>query len=367
MLFRSPALGAKESYKITYTVKSKVDDLSQDVINLNQSNIAEAKNSKVDDKDQTNKGYKYVKDGATDLKVTKSSDGVSIDPDDHKIVYKYKVIVSSEYGSDGDITLDDILANELDSKLGSDAKRTVQNVTCKLKDSNGQYTDVTANGYVTPATGTIGNGETVINGKLPKLDANSQYEITYEVIVSDIADDIGSINVHNKNCVDVSDDSHDEHTDNDSSTWYNAGKSTASISKTGSLSGDKSTITWTVTVNADKKKNLTGMSVSDILTKNGTELTDEKTCSVSINDTDVSTTINLPASFVEENGKLYLTDGTSRVDVTENKSKIVFTYTTDSSKLDKLTDVYKNVATIEKNGVTDSAEATVEEIGRAHV
>ena len=358
-----PALGAKESYKITYTVKSKVDDLSQDVINLNQSNIAEAKNSKVDDKDQTNKGYKYVKDGATDLKVTKSSDGVSIDPDDHKIVYKYKVIVSSEYGSDGDITLDDILANELDSKLGSDAKRTVQNVTCKLKDSNGQYTDVTANGYVTPATGTIGNGETVINGKLPKLDANSQYEITYEVIVSDIADDIGSINVHNKNCVDVSDDSHDEHTDNDSSTWYNAGKSTASISKTGSLSGDKSTITWTVTVNADKKKNLTGMSVSDILTKNGTELTDEKTCSVSINDTDVSTTINLPASFVEENGKLYLTDGTSRVDVTENKSKIVFTYTTDSSKLDKLTDVYKNVATIEKNGVTDSAEATVEVAG----
>ena len=176
---------------------------------------------------------------------------MSIDPDDHKIVYKYKVIVSSEYGSDGDITLDDILANELDSKLGSDAKRTVQNVTCKLKDSNGQYTDVTANGYVTPATGTIGNGETVINGKLPKLDANSQYEITYEVIVSDIADDIGSINVHNKNCVDVSDDSHDEHTDNDSSTWYNAGKSTASISKTGSLSGDKSTITWTVTVNAD--------------------------------------------------------------------------------------------------------------------
>ena len=80
------------------------------MINLNQSNIAEAKNSKVDDKDQTNKGYKYVKDGATDLKVTKSSDGVSIDPDDHKIVYKYKVIVSSEYGSDGDITLDDILA-----------------------------------------------------------------------------------------------------------------------------------------------------------------------------------------------------------------------------------------------------------------
>ena len=358
-----PALGAKESYKITYTVKSKVDDLSQDVINLNQSNIAEAKNSKVDDKDQTNKGYKYVKDGATDLKVTKSSDGVSNDPDNHKIVYKYKVIVSSEYGSDGDITLDDILANELDSKLGPDAKRTVQNVTCKLKDSNGQYTDVTSNGYVTPATGTIGNGETVINGKLPKLDANSQYEITYEVVVSDIADDIGSINVNNKNGVDVSDDSHNEHTDNDSSTWYNAGKSTASISKTGSLSGDKSTITWTVTVNADKKKDLTGMSVSDILTKNGAELTDEKTCSVSINDTDVSTTINLPASFVEENGKLYLTDGTSRVEVTENKSKIVFTYTTDSSKLDKLTDVYKNVATIEKNGVTDSAEATVEVTG----
>jgi len=49
------------------------------------------------------------------------------------------------------------------------------------------------------------------------------------------------------------------------------------------------------------------------------------------------------ASFVEENGKLYLTDGTSRVDVTENKSKIVFTYTTDSSKLDKLTDVYKEM------------------------
>ena len=358
-----PALGAKESYKITYTVKSKVDDLSQDVINLNQSNIAEAKNSKVDDKDQTNKGYKYVKDGATDLKVTKSSDGVSNYPDDHKIVYKYKVIVSSEYGSDGDITLDDILANELDSKLGSDAKRTVQNVTCKLKDSNGQYTDVTSNGYVTPATGTIGNGDTVIKGNLPKLDANSQYEITYEVVVSDIADDIGIINVHNKNGVDVSDDSHDEHTDNDSSTWYNAGKSTASISKTGSLSGDKSTITWTVTVNADKKKNLTGMSVSDILTKNGAELTDEKTCSVSINDTAVSTTINLPASFVEENGKLYLTDGTSRVEVTENKSKIVFIYTTDSSKLDKLTDVYKNVATIEKNGVTDSAKATVEVAG----
>ena len=358
-----PALGAKESYKITYTVKSKVDDLSQDVINLNQSNIAEAENSKVDDKDQTSKGYKYVKDGATDLKVTKSLDGVSNYPDNHKIIYKYKVIVSSEYGSDGDITLDDILANELDSKLGSDAKRTVQNVTCKLKDSNGQYTDVTSNGYVTPATGTIGNGDTVIKGNLPKLDANSQYEITYEVVVSDIADDIGSIKVNNKNGVDVSDDSHNEHTDNDSSTWYNAGKSTASISKTGSLSGDKSTITWTVTVNADKKKDLTGMSVSDILTKNGAELTDEKTCSVSINDTDVSTTINLPASFVEENGKLYLTDGTSRVEVTENKSKIVFTYTTDSSKLDKLTDVYKNVATIEKNGVTDSAEATVEVTG----
>ena len=29
---------------------------------------------------------------------------MSNDPDNHKIVYKYKVIVSSEYGSDGDIT-----------------------------------------------------------------------------------------------------------------------------------------------------------------------------------------------------------------------------------------------------------------------
>ncbi|MFR5029358.1 MAG: hypothetical protein ACLTDF_11815 [Coprococcus sp.] len=42
-----------------------------------------------------------------------------------------------------------------------------------------------------------------------------------------------------------------------------------------------------------------------------------------------STTINLPASFVE-NGKLYLTDGTSWVD----KQSRSFTYTTDSSKLE---------------------------------
>ncbi len=359
-----PALNAKESYKITYTVKSKVGDLGQDIVYLNQNNEAEAKNSKVDDKSQTSKGYKYVKDGATDIKVVKSSDGVSTYVDNHKVVFKYKVIVSSEYGSDGDITLDDILANDLDSRLGADAKRIVQNVSCKLKNnSTGQYTDVTSDGYITSASGSIGNGDTVVSGTLPKLDTNSQYEITYEVVVSDIADDIGSININNKNGVNVSDNSHNEHTDNDSGTWYNAGKSTASISKSGSLSDDKSTITWTVTVNADRKKDLTGMAVSDILTKNGVEISDEKKCSVSINDTDVATEITLPASFVEEDGKLYLSDGTNKVEVTENKSKIVFTYTTDSSRLDKLTDTYYNVATIEKNGVTDSANATVEVTG----
>ena len=174
------SLNPKESYKITYTVRNKVGDLAQDIVNLNQKNEVEAKNSKVDKKAETNKGFKYVKDGATDIKVSKSSEGVYADADNNQTTFRYKVVVSSEYGSDGDITLNDVLANTLDSKLGTDAKRTVQNVSCKLKDNTtGQYTDVSSEGYVTPADGTIDNGDKVVSGTLPKLNANSQYEITY--------------------------------------------------------------------------------------------------------------------------------------------------------------------------------------------
>ena len=358
------SLNPKESYKITYTVRNKVGDLAQDIVNLNQKNEVEAKNSKVDKKAETNKGFKYVKDGATDIKVSKSSEGVYADADNNQTTFRYKVVVSSEYGSDGDITLNDVLANTLDSKLGTDAKRTVQNVSCKLKDNTtGQYTDVSSEGYVTPADGTIDNGDKVVSGTLPKLNANSQYEITYDVVLSDIADNIGSLQINNRNSVDIKDKSHHEHQDIDSTTWYNSGKSTASISKSGELSADKSTITWTVTVNSDRKKNLTGMAVSDILKKNDVEVGDVKKCNLSINDSSVSDTINLPAEFIEDSGKLYLTDGTSRIEIQENKSKIVFTYTTDSSKLDKLVDTYYNVATIEKNGITDSVDATVNVTG----
>ena len=77
-----------------------------------------------------------------------------------------------------------------------------------MKDNTtGQYTDVSSEGYVTPADGTIDNGDKVVSGTLPKLNANSQYEITYDVVLSDIADNIGSLQINNRNSVDIKDKS----------------------------------------------------------------------------------------------------------------------------------------------------------------
>ena len=354
-----PQMKSRESYSITYTVKSKIDDLGQDVVELTQNNIAKAYNEDISDTDQTNKYYKYVDDNATDISVKKSNSDRKAYEDSNKVVFTYSIEVSSQYGSDGDITLSDKLSNALDSKLGSNAIRTIENVKCSLRKSDWTTQDLTSQNYVSGAVGNVGNGDTAVSGTLPELAAGDTYVITYDVVISDIPDGIGSLEINNKNSVAVSDSTNTDDDVSDNSVWYNSGSPLPTISKEGVLSADENTITWTITINIDKKKDLTGVAVSDILKKNNVELSDTKMCDVAVNDVASGSKITLPASFVLEGDTLYLSDGANKIEVTDNKSKVVLVYTTDSSDKGALGDTYYNEVTVGKDGRTEKADATV--------
>ena len=356
-----PNLGAKQSYKVTYTVKSKVGDLGQDVVNLNQKNQADVDNNTVRDSEQTNKSYKYVKDGATDLKLKKSVSNVTADPENRTITFNYNLVISSEYGTDGDIDLNDVISGELDSRLGSNAKRKVQNITVKKKNlNNWQDTVLTDENYVKGPDGDIANDGQVLTGTLPKLDANNQYEISYDIVIYDIDDGVGTVKVNSDNTATADDGKNTSTETSHRDIDYNGGKKTPKVSKKGALSEDGSKITWTITINEDNKKDLTDVTITDIYKKNDNVVDEDKNCDVEINGTASATKISLPANIVLDGDKVYLTDGTNKIELSDRRSKIVLKYETAVTEGEKLTDTYYNEVGITKGTDSDSANDKVE-------
>ena len=83
----------------------------------------------------------------------------------------------------------------------------------------------------------------MLTGTLPKLDANNQYEISYDIVIYDIDDGVGTVKVNSDNTASVGDGKNTSTDTSHRDMDYNGGKKTPKVSKNGVLSEDGSKIT----------------------------------------------------------------------------------------------------------------------------
>lgn len=168
-----------------------------------------------------------------DLSVTKSASNI----DNENGTLTYTITVSSQNGTNTEVTLTDIMEN------------ININGTITVKDKSGN--DVTSK-YP------MKEGQSGFTGTLPKMEAGDKYTIEYNAKVPDDA----SYSVTAKNKIKA------ESTRSDNSKLEPEQEITTDfnnkVEKKGKLSEDGKTITWTVTINP-RKKDLNGWTLSDVL------------------------------------------------------------------------------------------------------
>ena len=217
-----------------------------------------------------------------DLSVSKSASNIN----NENGTLTYTITVYSQNGTNSQISLTDTMTN-----IGVDGQITV-------KDKNGS--DVSATCPMTVSGSQI-------TGTLPKMEAGDKYTIEYSAKLPDDA----TYSVAAKNKIVA------ESTRSDGSTLKPEQEITTEfnnkVTKTGVLSDDGNSITWTITINP-RKKDLNGWTLKDIL--NGEEYKGEVQISPAVNN---QNTISLPYTFGENSNQTYTITYTTERDSSSAK------------------------------------------------
>lgn len=230
-----------------------------------------------------------VYDNSEDLQVTKTQS--SINEETGEITYT--VTVTSKGGTSEAVTLTDMGFTSL-ANLVNTGKITVA-------DSKGNTTEVDI--------------ESVSDGfslTLPAMDANSTYTMTYSVKVTDMVF-TGSKTVQNTVTVE-SKDKDGKRIKDTSSTDHTFEKKL--LSKTGTVSKDGTTVSWTITVNEDGD-DISQWVLSDVFNQK------DYTGSVTLKDSKGNTqTVTLPYTFPDGSKDTYTITYTTANDVAMGSSKV---------------------------------------------
>lgn len=217
-----------------------------------------------------------------DLSVSKSASNIN----NENGTLTYTITVYSQNGTNSQVSLADTMTN-----IGVDGQITV-------KDKNGS--DVSATCPMTVSGSQI-------TGTLPKMKAGDKYTIEYSAKLPDNA----AYSVAAKNKIVA------ESTRSDGSTLKPEQEITTEfnnkVTKTGVLSDDGNSITWTITINP-RKKDLNGWTLKDIL--NGEEYKGEVQISPAVNN---QNTISLPYTFGENSNQTYTITYTTERDSSSAK------------------------------------------------
>lgn len=217
-----------------------------------------------------------------DLSVSKSASNIN----NENGTLTYTITVYSQNGTNSQVSLTDTMTN-----IGVNGQITV-------KDKNGS--DVSATCPMTVSGSQI-------TGTLPKMEAGDKYTIEYSAKLPDDA----TYSVAAKNKIVA------ESTRSDGSTLKPEQEITTEfnnkVTKTGVLSDDGNSITWTITINP-RKKDLNGWTLKDIL--NGKEYKGEVQISPAVNN---QNTISLPYTFGENSNQTYTITYTTERDSSSAK------------------------------------------------
>ncbi|MDO4633544.1 MAG: Cna B-type domain-containing protein [Eubacteriales bacterium] len=248
-----PKLSANEKYLVTYSVKRSLTE-ADGVKYMNNSATVENDYVKGNDGDSE-------KVARHDLSIEKQKTGdVVIDRAAGTMTYTYEIKVSSEFGSNGDITLsDDFTVTSDNSAVNLDnVTKAARDVSIKKFDKDGNPLQASGtNVYADNSTGAP-------KGTLPELKAGEYYVITYKETVSNLPENSQvTLNVENKAKVK---DGNPEvtTTTTDHPTWTGSGYVNW-IEKTGNYDKDKKIINWEITLNKGAYGNLNGYTLSDVM------------------------------------------------------------------------------------------------------
>jgi hypothetical protein len=243
---------------------------------------------------------------APSINVAKSSGTPTIDSDKGTITYHYSITVSSKYGTDGTVSLNDsITGNSWIDELKAGATPIIDANTIKI-DGKSEIDGKSASDYFT-----VDSGSMTASG-LPEIAAKGSYVITYDAVQT-LADNISVDAVaDNKVSVSTNTDPSDsaEATTNDSTPYVGNNSSDLSVSKSGSVKPadtdtDKGKVTFTYTVTISSTKGTQGgVSLSDVMT--GTPVGDRSISNlsgVSSTGSDVDTSNITTSSSIGKDGE----------------------------------------------------------------
>ena len=276
-----PSLNAGEKYVIQYTAEKQLEAGQQEG-DLN--NTVEVKGSGENNGDLTGKAEQWQNMVLKDLAVEKTSANPPvINRAEGKITNTYEITVSSESGSAGEITVEDIVTTT--GVTGTNI--SYQNVVVE-KVSNGSTQTVEHSLSV--------DSEGKLTGKLPQLGANESYRIRYDMEMSNLpADAQVTVGVNNKFKVTHGSTSKEDE-DEDSIPWVGSGYGNY-VKKTGSYKNG--VITWEIVVNEKGYQDVNGMVLNDTLND---QLLDGQQVQITTN----GKTFNATIPYTFTNGCIFL-------------------------------------------------------------
>lgn len=323
-------------------------------LSLTLQNNAEAKDEHNRDHDST---FETVT--RSDVSVKKEGKKPVINQEEKTISKNYLVTISSEKGTAGEISLEDIpqlkeiLENEEIDK--NDVEITIKSVVKKHKTDN----------TVDEISGKLSVADGKIIGTLPQLNAGEYYEIEYNVTLKNLSED-KKLTYTMYNTITVNDGNNVSKGDTTDNVDWIGGKYGDWIHKTGTYDEKSGKIQWTITLNQGAYGDIDGKVLTDTLTFQNEE--------ISLADADIKMwertydrsngtytesgpyKISLSDPFIFTNGKS-IGDSGHTIN-TKNEFRIEYETTVDKAKLLDVKNTYKNTAIL--GGSTDTAEVPVE-------
>ena len=150
---------------------------------------------KIDNKLGTSDGTKDIiitPDPQPDVSVTKERTGQDIDYDNGKVTFTYTQIIDSNFGTGGQ-------AISYEDRFGFGYNAEVSDITITCSDSS-----VDTGSIVVTTNKSYDNKETGFKATLPAIGAKQKYTVTYKVTLDLAEAGTGTVNVSDKNTVNVS-------------------------------------------------------------------------------------------------------------------------------------------------------------------
>ena len=150
---------------------------------------------KIDNKLGTSNGTKDIiitPDPQPDVSVTKERTGQDIDYDNGKVTFTYTQIIDSNFGTGGQ-------AISYEDRFGFGYNAEVSDITITCSDSS-----VDTGNIVVTTNKSYDNKETGFKATLPAIGAKQKYTVTYKVTLDLSEAGTGTVNVSDKNTVNVS-------------------------------------------------------------------------------------------------------------------------------------------------------------------